>query len=1013
MLPKTSEKDIEGILVGIRLRPLVPHEHGQPTAVNIEGNTVKLDPPGRKTGNSQLFQVDAPFDSSEPGSANYASQEAVYEACGHRMVGHAFSGYHSTIFAYGQTGTGKTTTIVGSANPPKDRGLLLRLAQGILEEASARRSSGSEVTVQLQMLEVYNERLRDLLAAPQKDKERRQPELHVHPKLGVYVQDASEAVVSSLEECLRLIEFGNTMRTIAATAMNRQSSRSHTTFRFRVESTTSSACTVSDVYVVDLAGRENERTTLVTGDRFSELAFINRSLMWLSQCIQALSSSAGGPPMPMGRSNSISHVQSEPRPVANRNRRFSCAAAPYSMPSLPSPSSASALPSVSEMTSKKPPSMAKFRNSKLTLLLCNALSGNSRTAMIGTLSPAAAHYEESLSTLRFAASVKSIKLKAAPVSSTNKEKMVQEMAGELKRLREQLAEARGGERFDELKKELDDAELLCKRYAQTAAELKQASDLEARKREETLLKLSLARWTMARLHVRGAARSAEPDLPYLANVSDDPFLCRKLFIIVPKRGGEVSVGTAEDCDVSLSGLGLCHRTCILWHSRPGDADDGGLWIRPCPDDDGEVPRLELNGTELGPEPRSLLHGDQLSLGYAYTFVVHTQPGGIAGSLAQTPAITPTSSMAWQSEATLSTELIRAVIGKSRARDSKEITAARDFCAQLQRRRRELDPQPEASDVVLKAFLRNAKRANELVAEANTIMEEMGEAGLSFQLVAEAPVLSFGFGTTGLPTLAVRLSRATPKSRLLWRSAIRQVTERREGLAGALQQLEQIGIGSGEEAEVLCLWSFTKFEARLQLMRDFYEVWHEGASLEELQLPWSDASAAEVAELRRGLQDAQERLLVARDELQMQRKRSSGYEAAQDRTVRELDAAHEELRAQAAEIQRLKGVEQNHRQKADYSWQLLEAQATESKELRAEVDRLREEKKALEAELDSMRGQPVVRSAPVTSDLLESNVDYSVEPSEAISCTTASILRCQALAAKNRQLVEMLSRATET
>ncbi|CAE7243580.1 unnamed protein product [Symbiodinium sp. KB8] len=160
--------------------------------------------------------------------------------------------------------------------------------------------------------------------------------------------------------------------------MNAQSSRGHTVFKLNMvrEGGSDNLSTTSEVCFADLAGRENEKTTQVTGERFVELSFINKSLLYLSGCIQSLGH------QPHRRRLQTDHGSGTPK--------------------------------------SKGVDMSRFRNSKLTLLLSNALSGNSRTSMIGTLSPAAAHFEESHNTLRFASTVKTIKVQAKAARAVDK-----------------------------------------------------------------------------------------------------------------------------------------------------------------------------------------------------------------------------------------------------------------------------------------------------------------------------------------------------------------------------------------------------------------------------------------------------------------------------------------------------------------------------------------------------------------------------------------------------------------
>lgn len=384
---------VEAIRVGIRVCP-----SGVSTS-SAEKQVVRCE--GDRTVFAEAFElnVDAAMDSRDPSGPQTTSQADVYELFGRRAVDHAFDGYSSAIFAYGQTGTGKTYTIMGEREPASERGLLPRILEDIFQRGAG------EAKVNLQMLEVYNEKLRDLLAGkpPAKangTKDARQPpEVRVHPKHGVYVTGAMEPSIASLDEALKLLERGDKEKSVAETAMNRKSSRAHTVVKLHVEIKASdgSSGKKSDVFVVDLAGRENEKTSQVTGERMKELICINKSLFHLSNCIQSL----GGDD-------------------AKKLKRK---------------------PSASDMS--------KFRNSVLTLLLRGALTGNSRSSMIGTIHPAASRIEETMKTLRVAAAVKNIKLTATKSAVVDKDALVDDLRREIQQLKQQLKlQASGEGRFE-------------------------------------------------------------------------------------------------------------------------------------------------------------------------------------------------------------------------------------------------------------------------------------------------------------------------------------------------------------------------------------------------------------------------------------------------------------------------------------------------------------------------------------------------------------------------------------
>mmetsp|Transcript_58903 Transcript_58903/g.137644 ORF Transcript_58903/g.137644 Transcript_58903/m.137644 type:complete len:868 (-) Transcript_58903:60-2663(-) len=434
------------ITVGMRMRPLVPREAGQLHCLALSGNQVAVvdavveDAVVEKgtndvcKGGPKEFAFDYAMDSSDPSSDTFCGQERCYEIMGQPMLETALKGYNTCLFCYGQTGTGKTTTIMGEPEPVAKQGLLMRLLFELFAEVARLEGEGTKVLTQVQMLEVYNEELRDLIVA-KKDKDESKVKISVTPRQGAQLVGATEAMVPSFKDTVKLLDYGNSNKTIAATAMNPQSSRGHTVFRLNVTRKGGDGSTVaSALYFADLAGAENQKTTLVTGDRLKELTFINRSLMFLAQAIQALS----------------------------------------------------------QRKSSKT-DMSIFRNSKLTLLLSNALIGNSRTSMIGTLSPALLNFEESYKTLKFASTVKSIKIEASVAASMDPAVMVKKLQDEVKGLKEQLKVAQGGPGGSAAGTDNEDLQLQLKalqeqveRQRKDWSELQQEAQEQADLREEAM-----------------------------------------------------------------------------------------------------------------------------------------------------------------------------------------------------------------------------------------------------------------------------------------------------------------------------------------------------------------------------------------------------------------------------------------------------------------------------------------------------------------------------------------------
>lgn len=555
---------METIRVGVRIRPLMPAEKGQLQAIRVHGPKLFIE---ERSGKTQGFEFDAVIDSRNPGDPGYGAQEDVYEQFGKRMVDHAFNGYTSTIFAYGQTGSGKTTTIMGKASPSSERGLMLRLIRDIFRRAEEEKAKGARTRFWVQMLEIYNEQIRDLLstpASPGAEGEKKKPEVHVHPRLGVYVTDAIESAVEKEEEALQLLEYGNAMKAVAATAMNRNSSRAHTIFKLRVERAggADASSVSSDIYCVDLAGRENEKTAQVTGQRLVELSFINRSLMWLAACITSASNDS----------------QAEKKAKASYDTpkmRFNGGRAQVEVGRQDSSPKSTASGGASRSNA-----LAKFRNSKLTLLLANALSGNSRTAMIATVAPPALHFEESNCTLQLAARVKNIKLNVCCNAQIDKDQLVRMLQEEVRLLKEQLRNTQGcSEQAAILQEESYLAVKLVQQHGTSWEENRRSSIAQMGIREETLRQLNIARWVDASSYSDGGETQIvrRPRFPCLVNESDDPHLSGVVVYHVTPREKPYSIGWQTGCDfmlpVSEQMQSKCPKVCTL------ESKGGKLFVR--------------------------------------------------------------------------------------------------------------------------------------------------------------------------------------------------------------------------------------------------------------------------------------------------------------------------------------------------------------------------------------------------------------------------------------------------
>ncbi|KAJ1656578.1 hypothetical protein IWQ61_003872 [Dispira simplex] len=376
------------ITVAVRCRPLNARElaRGASCLIRMEGNQTIITRPddGKGKPDSKPFAFDYSYWSVDKGDPTYASQDKVYQDLGERLLDHAFEGYNTCIFAYGQTGSGKSYTMVGYG---EDRGLIPLTCNALFERINSNTDSHLKYNVEVSYIEIYCEKVRDLLNPNSKGNLK----VREHPSLGPYVEDLSKLVVSSHQDIETLMDAGNKARTVAATQMNATSSRSHAVFTIILsqirydEETTLSTEKVSRISLVDLAGSERANSTGATGTRLKEGANINKSLTTLGKVISALADQ-------------------------------STAAAPGGK--------------------KSKEVFIPYRDSVLTWLLKDSLGGNSRTAMVAAISPA--DFEETLSTLRYADRAKRIVNKAV-INEDPNARLIRELKDELSQLRQKLA----------------------------------------------------------------------------------------------------------------------------------------------------------------------------------------------------------------------------------------------------------------------------------------------------------------------------------------------------------------------------------------------------------------------------------------------------------------------------------------------------------------------------------------------------------------------------------------------
>ncbi|KAL1122335.1 hypothetical protein AAG570_003740 [Ranatra chinensis] len=329
------------------------------------------------------FNYDYSYWSHDPTDPNFSTQRMVYRDIGEEMLEHAFEGYNVCIFAYGQTGAGKSYTMMGRQEEEGQEGIIPQICKDLFDRIRNTTSDELKYSVEVSYMEIYCERVRDLLNPKNKGNLR----VREHPLLGPYVEDLSKLAVTSYQDIHDLIDEGNKARTVAATNMNETSSRSHAVFTIfftqqRFDSLTSLTTEkVSKISLVDLAGSERADSTGAKGTRLKEGANINKSLTTLGKVISALAE------------------------VVTKK--------------------------------KKKENFIPYRDSVLTWLLRENLGGNSKTAMVAAISPADINYDETLSTLRYADRAKQIMCKAVVNEDANA-KLIRELKEEIQRLRDLL-----------------------------------------------------------------------------------------------------------------------------------------------------------------------------------------------------------------------------------------------------------------------------------------------------------------------------------------------------------------------------------------------------------------------------------------------------------------------------------------------------------------------------------------------------------------------------------------------
>lgn len=461
----------------------------------------------------------------------------------------------------------------------EEPGVIPKICQNMFQRITEfQKDKNLTYTVEVSYLEIYNERVRDLLNPATKGNLK----VREHPSTGPYVEDLAKLAVRSFQEIDHLMDEGNKARTVAATSMNETSSRSHAVFTLTVTQKRHDVETrmdtekVAKISLVDLAGSERATSTGATGARLKEGAEINRSLSTLGRVIAALAD------LSMGK--------------------------------------------------KKTMSMVPYRDSVLTWLLKDSLGGNSMTAMIAAISPADINFEETLSTLRYADSAKRIKNHAV-VNEDPNARMIRELKEELAQLRSKLGNGAtsGGiaeEQYPpdtpldqqivsitqadgttkrvskaDIAEQLNQSEKLYEDLNQTWEEKLEKTERIHKEREAALEELGIS------IEKGFVGVSTPKRMPHLVNLSDDPLLAECLVYNI--KPGTTAVGNVEDpgttSEIRLNGSKIMKDHCTF------ENVDGLVTLVPR---DGAA--IMVNGLRMD-KPTRLRSGNRVILGDFHIF----------------------------------------------------------------------------------------------------------------------------------------------------------------------------------------------------------------------------------------------------------------------------------------------------------------------------------------------------------------------------------------------------------
>ncbi|GIY37348.1 kinesin-like protein unc-104 [Caerostris extrusa] len=507
------------VKVAVRVRPFNNREIHKDCKciISMGGKTTTIanpkSPPNSKES-IKSFNYDYSYLSIDPTDAAFASQETVYKDIGEEMLLHAFEG------------AGKSYTMMGKQEEGQE-GIIPHICKDLFRKIKNTQNDDTLFSVEVSYMEIYCERVRDLLNPKNKNNLR----VREHPLLGPYVEDLSKLAVTSYQDIHDLMDEGNKARTVAATNMNETSSRSHAVFTIiftqkkHDKASGLTAEKLSKISLVDLAGSERADSTGAQGTRLKEGANINKSLTTLGKVISALAEI----------------VSLQPK-------------------------------------KKKKADFIPYRDSALTWLLRENLGGNSKTAMIAAISPADINYDETLSTLRYADRAKQIVCKAVVNEDANA-KLIRELKDEIERLKAMLR-AGGIDADDENNKnalnkkkqrtvsasgedvieQLQESEKLIAELNETWEEKLKKTEAIRLQREAVFAEMGVA----LREDGDTVGVFSPKKTPHLVNLNEDPLMSECLIYYI--KDGITRVGRPDanvPQDIKLTGSHILNEHCLF------------------------------------------------------------------------------------------------------------------------------------------------------------------------------------------------------------------------------------------------------------------------------------------------------------------------------------------------------------------------------------------------------------------------------------------------------------------